>query len=69
MKAIINSLNQVIYKYDGNGQYPSCLSEKNYMEIDLTEYKHIDIPDEILNKNWVRMKWDPELQIFIEDPI
>jgi hypothetical protein len=68
MKAIVNSLNEVIYKYEGEAQYPSCLAEKGYMKID-TEYTHIDISDEILNKKWFRMKWDPELQIFIEDPI
>jgi hypothetical protein len=69
MKAIINSLNEVIYKYEGEGQYPSCLAEKSYMKMDIdTEYKHIDIPDEILKKYWFRMKWDPELEIFIDDP-
>jgi hypothetical protein len=69
MKAIINSLNQVVYKYEGEEQYPSCLAEKIYMKMDMgTEYKHIDIPDEILNKHWFRIKWDPELKIFIEYP-
>jgi len=69
MKAIIDSLNQVIYKYEGKGEYPRCLAEEKdvFNGTAVTEYKHIDIPDGAINPAWMKVKWNPITGVFTND--
>jgi hypothetical protein len=62
MKAIVNSLNKVVYMYEGEEQYPSCLAVNE-------GYKHIDISNEVLNQHWFRIKWDPITEMFMDYPL
>ena len=69
MKAIIDSLNTVVYKYEGERQYPSCLAEAKYAFMGTTggEYKHIDIPDGAIKPSWLKVKWDANTGTFMDD--
>lgn len=71
MKAIIDSLNTVVYKYEGEGQYPSCLAEEkdifNGLSNGVGEYKHIDIPDGAIKLFWLKVKWDANTGTFMDD--
>ena len=61
MIAIVDKSQHVIYRYAGEGQYPSCLAEKE-------GYTHVPIPDrgEVA---WFRTKYDSITKLFMDSPL
>ena len=67
MIVIVDSNQQVIYRYEEEDFYPGILSEFENFTRKPTGYKHIKVPEGAINPSWSRVKYDPMMEVFSED--
>ena len=67
MIAIVDSTQQVIYRYEEEGLYPSSIAEFEIFSRKPTGYKHIKVSDGAIKSEWFRVKYDPVMEVFMDD--